>query len=118
MTHVTGIGGIFIRTGDQDRLVTWYRTHLGIDMDKPPWFQQAGPTVFATFSQDSTYLGPASQQWMLNLRVQDLDGLMDKLSSAGIAIETRAEWDSEIGRFARIHDPDGNPVELWEPPQS
>jgi predicted enzyme related to lactoylglutathione lyase len=54
---------------------------------------------------------------MINFRVDDLSGLMDALSAAGIAIETRAEWDTpETGRFARIHDPEGNPIELWEPP--
>lgn len=52
---------------------------------------------------------------MINFRVDDLDAMMDQLKRAGISIETRREWDSEVGRFARIHDPEGNPIELWEP---
>ena len=54
---------------------------------------------------------------MLNFRVEDLDGLVARLSAAGIAVETRADWDApETGRFARIHDPEGHAIELWEPP--
>lgn len=52
---------------------------------------------------------------MINFRVDDLDGFIARLTTSGIAVETREEWDSEVGRFARIHDPEGNPVELWEP---
>jgi predicted enzyme related to lactoylglutathione lyase len=52
---------------------------------------------------------------MINFRVDDLDGFITDLRSRGIAVETRSEWDSEAGRFARIHDPEGNPIELWEP---
>ncbi len=54
---------------------------------------------------------------MINFRVDDLDAMIRQLQSAGTAIETRAEWDSEIGRFARLHDPEGNPIELWQPNQ-
>ncbi|HET8937104.1 MAG TPA: VOC family protein, partial [Polyangiales bacterium] len=60
---------------------------------------------------------PAEKQWMLNLRVSELDGLVARLAKAGITAERRAEWDTpETGRFARIHDPEGNAIELWEPP--
>ncbi len=52
---------------------------------------------------------------MINFRVRDLDAMLRQLRAAGIAAETRSEWDSEVGRFARIHDPEGNPIELWEP---
>ena len=80
------------------------------------WEQAAGTTVFAPFPADSDYF-PADRQYMLNLRVTDLPGLLATLAGAGIAAETRAEWDApETGRFARIHDPEGNPIELWEPP--
>ena len=74
-------------------------------------------TVFAPFSHDTDYF-PADKQWMINLRVDDLDALIAALKAAGIAVETRAEWDTpETGRFARITDPEGNPVELWQPPE-
>jgi glyoxylase I family protein len=108
---VTGIGGIFFRAHDPAGLSSWYRTHLGIETGDTPWQQAAGPTVFAPFAETTTYF-PAEKQWMLNLRVADLDGL----SGAGIEVITKPEWDMPgIGRFARLHDPEGNPIELWEP---
>lgn len=108
-----GIGGVFIRTTDPEALGAWYVTHLGITPGAPPWMQTAGPTVFAPFPADNDYF-PADKAFMLNFRVDDLDALIARLDAAGISVETRPDWDSEIGRFARIHDPDGNPVELWE----
>ena len=113
MARATGIGGIFFRSRDSRALAAWYETHLGITEF---WNQQAGPTVFAPFRDDTTYFA-ADRQWMINLRVDDLDVLMAQLQAAGIAVETRPdEWDSpETGRFARIHDPEGNPIELWQP---
>lgn len=117
MAKVAGIGGLFFRAADPKALAAWYATHLGLG--EPPWglwMQEAGPTVFAPFDATTDYFGRMSQQWMLNLRVDDLDGMLAQLAAAGIAAETRTEWDSpEVGRFARIHDPEGNPVELWEP---
>ncbi len=113
---VTGIGGLFFRARDPEALGAWYAQHLGIG--GPPyglWEMQAGPCVFAPFAADSDYF-PAERQWMLNLRVADLDGLCTALRDAGIAVTTNPEWDAPgVGRFARIHDPEGNPVELWEP---
>ena len=115
MAKATGIGGVFFRARDTVALARWYQTHLGIS---DFWTQEAGPTVFAPFNADTDYF-PADRQWMINLRVDDLDGLLDNLRLSGIAVETRpAEWDSlETGRFARILDPEGNPVELWQPPK-
>ena len=79
---------------------------------------QGGPVVFAPFKADTDYF-PADKQYMLNLRVSDLDGLLEQLNAKGIAVVTKAEWnDPATGRFARIHDPEGNAVELWEPPLS
>lgn len=117
MAKVTGIGGFFFRASDPKALKDWYATHLGIG--EPPWglwTQDAGQTVFAPFAADTDYFGRATQQFMLNLRVDDLDGMLASLAAAGISAETRAEWDSpEVGRFARIHDPEGNSIELWQP---
>ena len=76
--------------------------------------QAAGPTVFAPFPRDSDYF-ETDRAVMLNFRVDDLDALLAQLAQADIPAQTRAEWNSEIGRFARIHDPEGNPIELWEP---
>lgn len=125
---VLGIGGLFFRARDPGALAAWYATHLGIgpgcvsDPGAQPnawvWMAQGGPVVFAPFAADSDYFA-ADKAFMLNLRVSDLDGLMAGLRAAGIAVETRAEWDSpDTGRFARILDPEANAVELWEPPVS
>jgi len=114
---VTGIGGVFFRAKNSDALLQWYKEHLGVTMvGYEPWQQAAGPTVFMPFAGDTDYW-PAEKQWMINFRVDDLDGVLAKLRQADIAIRTDAAWDSpETGRFARIHDPEGNPIELWEPP--
>jgi len=115
---VTGIGGLFFRAKDPTALGDWYLTHLGVGAPEGTfvWDQQAGPTVFSPFKADSDYF-PADKQWMINLRVDDLDGLTTSLKAAGIAVITKPEWDTmpEIGKFARIHDPEGNPIELWQP---
>jgi predicted enzyme related to lactoylglutathione lyase len=114
MGKATGIGGVFFRARDTAELAKWYEQHLGIPGF---WSQEAGPTVFAPFKQDTSYF-PADHQWMINLRVDDLESIIASLGKAGIAVDTRPEeWDSpETGRFARIHDPEGNPIELWQPP--
>ena len=114
---VTGIGGLFFRAQDAKALAAWYLTHLGVGAPEGQfvWSQQAGPTVFAPFKADTDYF-PADKQWMHNLRVDDLDGLIADLKAAGVAVTTNPEWDHpDVGRFARIHDPEGNPVELWQP---
>jgi predicted enzyme related to lactoylglutathione lyase len=116
---VTGIGGFFFRSADPEGLADWYLKHLGVGAPEGVylWPQQAGPTVFSPFKEDSDYFS-ADKRWMLNLRVDGLDDLLTSLRTAGIEIITKPEWDAtpEIGRFARIHDPEGNPIELWEPP--
>ena len=116
MAKVVGIGGVFFRSRDTEAVGLWYNTHLGIETGGfSPWLQAAGPTVFAPFKADSDYF-PADQHVMLNLRVDDLPGLIANLTAAGIAVETRAAWDGDYGRFARIHDPEGRTIELWQPP--
>ena len=114
---VVGIGGVFFRARDPDALRDWYRQHLGVGGDDSPlWVQQSGPTLFLPFAADTGYF-PADKSWMMNFRVADLDALLVTLRVAGIAVATDPDWNTpETGRFARIHDPEGNPVELWEPP--
>jgi|TARA_A100001391_G_scaffold110906_1_gene74352 predicted enzyme related to lactoylglutathione lyase len=123
---VLGMGGLFFRAHDPDALNAWYRTHLGVgagcvsDPDAQPdewtWRTLGGPMVFAAFKADSDYFA-ADKAFMINLRVSDLDSLLTGLRDAGIAVITNAEWDHpDVGRFARIHDPEGNAIELWEPP--
>ena len=115
---VTGIGGLFFRAKDPKALSAWYKTHLGIGVEPHGiWHQSAGPTVFMPFPEGTDYFA-ADKQWMINLRVDDLAALIQTLRAAGIAIITKPEWDSkETGRFARVHDPEGNAVELWQPPE-
>jgi catechol 2,3-dioxygenase-like lactoylglutathione lyase family enzyme len=124
---VLGIGGLFFRAQNPEALAAWYAEHLGVgpgfgpdgnQTDDPfQWQTAAGPVVFAPFQATTDYFA-ADKQFMLNLRVSELDALVAKLSAAGIGVERRAEWDApETGRFARIHDPEGNAVELWEPPR-
>ncbi|MEF2978977.1 VOC family protein [Subtercola sp. YIM 133946] len=116
MPDVTGIGGLFFRSRDADARAAWYREHLGVDAGYGGWQHQAGTTVFAPFPADSDYF-EADQPFMLNLRVSELDALAARLEAAGIAVERRDEWNAgEYGRFARIHDPEGLPIELWQPP--
>lgn len=119
---VVGIGGLFIRSADPAALAAWYRDHLGIaatESGQPTpegewvWMQEAGPTVFAAFKADSDYFA-ADRQTMLNLRVEALDALLDRLTAAGVVISHRESMEG-VGNFARIHDCDGNPLELWEP---
>jgi glyoxylase I family protein len=119
MAGALGIGGVFFRSDDPDGLAAWYQQHLGIAAGHAAvWDQAAGPTIFAPFKRSSDYF-PADRQYMLNLRVDDLATLIAQLQAAGITVETRADWDGDgsYGRFARVHDPEGNPIELWEPPQ-
>jgi predicted enzyme related to lactoylglutathione lyase len=111
---ITGIGGLFFRAKNPEALMGWYKTHLGLEAGGI-WEQQAGPTLLVPFPDSSDYF-PADKQWMINFRVEGLDDLLAELRAAGIEVITKAEWDSpEIGRFARIHDPEGNVIELWEP---
>ena len=117
MAGAVAIGGIFFRCKDPDAMAAWYTRHLGIATGGAPWQQQARPLVFAPFPAGTDYF-PADRQWMVNFRVDDLTGLMASLHGAGIAVETRAEWDGDYGHFARIHDPEGNPIELWQAPPS
>jgi len=123
---VLGFGGFFFRAADPDALAAWYREHLGVGAGcvaegagtASDWFWMAngGPMVFEPFKATTDYF-PADKQFMLNLRVSGLDAMIATLGAAGIAVETRAEWDTpETGRFARIHDPEGHAIELWEPP--
>jgi catechol 2,3-dioxygenase-like lactoylglutathione lyase family enzyme len=117
------MGGYFFRAKDPSALKTWYRDHLGVGggcgTDKQGqsnewvWFHQGGPMVFEPFKADTDYF-PADRSAMVNLRVRDLDGLLAGLRAAGIEVTQEQAMDG-VGRFARVHDPEGNPIELWEP---
>ena len=116
MEKVTGIGGFFFRSSDPKTLAKWYADHLGVnltptDYSQQPWTQEAGPTVFAPFSKNTTYFHGS---WMINFRVRDLDAIVAQLREAGIAVEVDPQTYPN-GKFAKLHDPEENPIQLWEP---
>ena len=118
MEKVRGFGGFFFRAENPAGLAEWYREHLGInpaptDMEMAPWVTESGVTVFSPFDADTDYFA-ADKSFMLNFRVADLDAMITQLRSAGIEVSDESTMEG-IGRFARIHDPEGNAIELWEP---
>ena len=123
---VLGIGGLFFRAKDPDALAAWYKQHLNMgggcaapgagEAGEWSWMVQGGPVSFAPFPASTDYF-PADKAFMLNLRGSGLSQLIESLEAAGITVTTKDEWnDPNVGRFARIHDPEGNPIELWQPP--
>ena len=119
MEKVTGIGGLFFRAQDPAALGRWYQEHLGVSLtpsndEDLPWWQEAGPTAFSPFAETSEYFGNFKQVWMVNFRVRDLDAMAAQLRGAGIGIDVDPQHYPN-GRFARLHDPEGNPIELWQP---
>ena len=119
MEKVAGIGGFFFRAHDPKALTKWYQEHLGIaptptSSGGTVWQQQAGPTSFTPFPETTKYFGDPQKVWMLNFRVHDLDKMVAQLRTAGIEVKVDAE-SYPYGRFARLHDPEGNPIELWQP---
>ncbi len=116
--HVTGIGGFFFRANDPAASARWYKDRLGIDLipssyGEKSWTQEAGPTAFAPFPKDTKF-GKNDQGWMLDFRVDDLDAMVAQLRASGEVVRVDLKVYPN-GRFARLHDPDGNPIELWEP---
>ena len=114
--RVLGVGGYFLRAQDPERLRAWYRDALGIeDGDDGLWPAAAGPLVFATFEVGTDYLGSPDQRTMLNLRVSDLDAMLDQLRSLGAEVDAGTQELDGVGRFGWVSDPEGNRVELWQP---
>jgi glyoxylase I family protein len=116
---VTGIGGFFFRAHDPKALEQWYQDNLGVSVipkseNESAWKQLAGHTAFAPFPETTKYFGDPTKQWMLNFRLNDLDKMAAQLEAAGITVKVDPTTYPN-GRFARIHDPEGNPIELWQP---
>ena len=122
MAKAVGIGGIFLKARDPKALAHWYHNAFGIPdqgggslaFDGP---ESTGMTVFAHFPLDTKYFGEGEQQAMVNFRVDDLDALLAQLAEAGVRIDPKRD-DHPYGKFAWIWDPEGNRVELWQPPLS
>jgi len=119
MGKVTGIGGVFFKAEDPEKLYAWYEKHLGIAREHGYVAfsdQPGGITTWSLFKKQSDYFAPSVSQLMINYRVEDLDGLLESLRAESIEIIKRE--DSEYGLFAWIMDPEGNKIELWEPPKT
>jgi predicted enzyme related to lactoylglutathione lyase len=121
MAKVIGFGGFFFKSRDPKALSEWYAKHLG--MPVKPWggarfddeAGRPGYTMWSPFASDTKYFEPSTQPYMINLRVDDLEGLLAKLRDEGVDVDGRIE-DSEYGRFSWILDPEGTRIELWQPP--
>jgi predicted enzyme related to lactoylglutathione lyase len=126
MAKVTGIGGVFFKSDDPERLYAWYEEHLGLRRNPDgavvlPWRhaddpEKTGMTVWSIFPRGTDYFGPTDRHSMVNYIVDDLDGMVEALRAAGAHVDDRRE-ESQYGRFAWVTDPEGNRVELWEPPR-
>jgi predicted enzyme related to lactoylglutathione lyase len=124
-TRVTGIGGIFFKARDPKALVRWYGEHLGIAIEESvalfTWRggkdgKVRGHTVWSIFPADTKYFGEDGASFMVNYRVKNLDEVLAALRAEGVEVARKVE-DSEYGRFGWITDPEGNRIELWEPPK-
>ena len=117
MASITGFGGIFLRTDDPKTLYAWYERHLGLVKSEgayafPPPTKHP-QVIFSLFKQDNDYFPPA-QKAMMNLQVDDLDGLLDRLISEGVTVDPKRD-SYDFGKFGWITDPAGNRIELWQP---
>ena len=127
MKRVTGIGGIFFKANDPDKLRQWYRVHLGIECEKEggatfKWRKADDAnsercTVWAPSPQNTDYFAPGTKPFMINLQVENLDEVLAQLKRGGVDVDPRVE-SYDYGKFGWIMDPEGNRVELWEPPSS
>ena len=117
MKRVIGVGGIFIKSANPQQLRDWYQKHLGIPVEA--WggatFNGDGTTVWNVFEASSNYFDPSKAPFMVNYRVADLVALLAALRAEGCAVEGDGA-ESEYGKFGWVFDPDGNKIELWEPP--
>lgn len=127
MKRVTGIGGIFFKGQNAEQLREWYRAHLGIEADGSSGYafewrerdapEKVGQTVWSIFNDQTKYFEPSKSSFMINYRVDDLDAVLAELRAEGVEVDDKTD-ESEYGKFGWIMDPDGNRIELWEPPKS
>ena len=117
MASITGFGGAFLRANDPKALYRWYEQHIGLVKSAGayafPAPTQHAQVVFAFFKQDDAYFPPA-QKAMINLQVDDLDGVLDRLTAEGVTVDPKRE-SYDFGKFGWLTDPEGNRVELWQP---
>jgi predicted enzyme related to lactoylglutathione lyase len=127
MKRVIGIGGIFFKANDPAKLAAWYKKHLGLDVQD--WggvaFQEGAGAdlkpkrqshlVWSAFESNTDYFKPSEKPFMINYRVHDLDAVLVELRKEGVDVDANPQK-SEFGYFAWVMDPEGNRIELWEPP--
>ncbi|MBK8068104.1 MAG: VOC family protein [Rhodanobacteraceae bacterium] len=126
MQRVTGIGGIFIKARDPERMKDWYRKHLGIDIQEwggtsfrwhtPERPEPEGMTVWSIFPPDTRYFDPSPAPFMVNYRVDDLHAVLAALRAEGCRVDDKVD-ESEFGKFGWVMDPEDNRIELWQPPE-
>jgi predicted enzyme related to lactoylglutathione lyase len=124
--RVTGIGGIFFKAKDPKSLGEWYREHLGVPVESWggatfSWSSSENPTgigttIWTPFKEDTSHFAPSKSSFMINFRVHDLHALVKALREEGCVVDEKVD-ESEYGKFGWVMDPEGNRVELWEPPQ-
>lgn len=119
--RVTGIGGFFFKTIDPEKIRDWYQTHLGLNTDDYGctfwWRDEDGNKCsmqWSPFKEDTKYFEPSKKGFMMNFRVEDLEGLLKVLKKEGVTVLGKIEK-YEYGKFGWILDPEGNKIELWEP---
>ncbi len=125
MKRVTGIGGIFFKSRDPKQLGEWYRSHLGIEVEEwggaafswvtPENPSGVGTTIWNPFTEDTDYFAPSQAGFMINFRVTDLHALLAQLRSEACDVDAKVD-ESAYGKFGWVMDPEGNRVELWQPP--
>lgn len=125
MKRVVGIGGVFFKAKDPQALRAWYRKHLGMDIqdwggmafrwNTPEEPAPDGTTIWSVFEESSTYFAPSTARFMVNYVVRDLHAVLAALRAEGCAVDEKSE-ESEYGKFGWVMDPEGNRIELWQPP--
>ena len=122
--HVTGVGGVFVKSKDPKALAQWYREVLGLDVKA--WGGAAMPfdapghppkVSWTAFPESEDYMSPSTREFMINFAVDDMDAIIARLTAKGVPILKRDDNDA-FGRFAWIQDPDGTKIELWQPKTS
>lgn len=121
--RVTGIGGIFFKCEDPDKMKDWYSQHLGMKTDQYGSMfesrdannpEQINYLQWSTFKEDTEYFHPSEKQYMINYRVENIEALVEQLKKNGISVVDQIE-EYEYGKFVHVMDPEGNKLELWEP---
>ena len=122
MAKVVGLGGVFFKADDPEKLGQWYKVWLELPVEHPygaclkhEQLPAGQYSVWSPFKKDTTYFAPSDQTFMINLIVDDLDGCLARVRESGATVMPDVE-DSEFGRFGWFVDPEGNKVELWQPP--